>query len=172
MLTLLNPYRFLVSRILTVCCVFVGVLFCILATTHGVSAQTHLSTTYDQIVYEVVSDPNVVDVATSSGLVSLKYPTHAMILGVLRLDSMVKVSVNSDGEVEVKYPWYGMFLTTDMAVLQAKIQAAVRGTLSPADAASEKTIIKDRQFSRDEQVAVLEALHRVLKSSFSVKSSL
>ncbi len=148
----------------------VGALFAcivVVSMTNIALAQAPTASTSEQMVSSIRADTHVVDIATSSTIVSLKYPAHTKILGVLALEARVKVSVNSDGVVEVKYPWYGMFLTTDTAALQAKIQAAVRGTLSPSDASSNKTVLKDRQFSLDEQVSVLQAIHTVLKENFT-----
>ncbi len=74
---------------------------------------------------ELRNDENFSSLDIDEGEITIKYKQPAKFLGFLSTKVNVVVEVNSDGTVDIKYPWYSFLSTTNKTDLEAAIEKAI-----------------------------------------------
>lgn len=107
-------------------------------------------------------DRHVSRVALSSTTVQAHVDAPASFLGVLPTSVQAQVSVNSDGSVDVHYPWYAFFFKTNQDQVKTQVTNAVNQVLasSTLDAQTQATL------SAKLQATILQSIVSSLKSLF------
>ncbi len=108
----------------------------------------------------VSSDERVQDVNVSDDEVSIEYDERAHLFGIFPILVTATATVDAQGNVSVRYPWYRFLMSTEHEALEASATAEVRATLS--EGASMDAQAKAR---------ALAALHRAMKAQFEADVS-
>src|SRR3989338_10086248 len=88
---------------------------------------------------QVAADQNVSKVESSSSRVSVTYAQKAKLFGFIPVRVNATATVEADGTVDVRYPWYAFLMVTSETVLESEIESRVTslnsaGVLAEADA--------------------------------------
>lgn len=107
-------------------------------------------------------DRHVSRVALSSSTVEAHVDTPASFLGFLPTSVQAQVSVNSDGSVDVHYPWYAFFFKTNQDQVKTQVTDAVDQALASTtlDTQTQTTL------SAKLQATILESITSSLKNLF------
>jgi len=110
----------------------------------------------------VSSDERVQDVNVTEDEVSIEYDERAHLFGVFPILVTATATVDSEGKVSVRYPWYRFLMSTQQEALEASANAEVRAALSGDASATLDAQAKAR---------ALAALHRAMKAQFDADVS-
>ena len=142
-----------------------------------VSTPSAVRTSADLSAYasEVVqADENVDAVAASADSVSVSYKQSAKLFGFIPIFLSATATVDSTGEVSIRYPWYAFLATTNSASLQSSVKAATAATTAAntsADASAELSAAAQAKLIDEVRAAMKGSLEASLAAQWSAGAS-
>ncbi len=128
----------------------------------SISVPTMVETSSDLSAYAstvVNTDANVESAELSEEEVSVLYKQRARLFGFIPVFVPVKATVESNGDVSVKYPWYGFLVSKkERATLESQLSTAVTAN---ANASLES----GAELSSKTQAWILDRIHATLKQN-------
>lgn len=115
------------------------------------------------------NDKNVEKVSATKSEVSIWYKQPAKFLGFIDSHITSEARVDAEGEVEVSYPWYSFFFSSDTkasASVESDIEARVRGIVASSKSEASATA----ELSAETQAQVLSQIHAVMQAEASISA--
>ncbi len=78
----------------------------------------------------VRADSSITLIKLAASSTELEYMGEGALLGIIPLRPLVRVSIDQNENVEVKYPWYGVFLKKKTTIERVEISKAVQAEAS------------------------------------------
>ena len=75
-----------------------------------------------------LQDQNIVDIAVSDEAVKVSYKERAKLFWVFPLEITASVTIYNDGRINVKFPWWHVFASTNRRVIAEAVQEAFKLT--------------------------------------------
>jgi hypothetical protein len=119
-----------------------------ISSTSEVDSETDLNS-YARGVVKAHAD--IRDISLSETEVAVSHKQKARLFGILPISVYARTHVESDGNVEVKFPWYA-FASAKKAAIESRVSAAVRSSLPSVNADASASA----KFSAQTQAEILE----------------
>lgn len=123
------------------------------------------------IAAQMKRDENLSSVQASSGDVSVIYKSRAKLLGLIPVSVKTTVRVDSDGNVDIAYPWYSFLMATDRAALEAELSEHLDAALAANADAGGESAGASAQFSVDAQAVLVEKITAALEEAHNASAS-
>ena len=142
-----------------------------------ISTPSAVKTSADLSAYAsgvVEGDKNVDAVAASEDSVSVSYKQSAKLFGFIPIFLSATATVDSTGEVSIRYPWYAFLATTNSASLQSSVKAATAATTAAntsADASAELSAAAQAKLIDEVRAAMKGSLEASLAAQGSAGAS-
>jgi hypothetical protein len=117
----------------------------------------------------ISKDDNLDEVNFTRDSVEVRYKQHGRFLALFSVPMKVKVTVNAEGDVKVRYPWYSFFTLDNQDQIEAQIKVAVDNALRGRMVGSVQSEGKaDKPTLTPSELATLvDRIEAVLQAAFS-----
>jgi hypothetical protein len=103
----------------------------------------------------VKEDDRIADVSISSTTIDARYAMPSKFLWSIPANINTNISVNTDGSVTIKYPWYAFLFSKDENKTTAKLEESIKSTIASGTSTT---------FSANVQARLLNILFSSLKN--------
>lgn len=117
---------------------------------------------------KISADEDLDELNFTNRAVEVRYKQHGRFLALVPITLKVKITVNADGTVKVKYPWYSVLTIDNQDQIEAKVKVAVDNALKGRMVGSVQADGKAEMptLTASELATLVESMQAVLKASF------
>lgn len=119
----------------------------------------------------MTADANIQAMRATADGVALSYKERAYFLGFIPASLTTTAQADANGDVSVKYPWYGFLFRkshTDLQTsLKANVQASMNSVMEAGTGTTTSGAMAMGSLDAGEQAAFLDAMHRAMQSQYT-----
>ena len=118
------------------------------------------------------TDANLEEITSNENEVTVEYKVPARILGFIKTNMDIEVTVDANGNATIDYPWYHFMTDIDKAELKTMVEANVDAALTQTQSVTlSESAGANANVSAQSKAAIIEAVQSALAANFDAAVS-